>query len=220
MKSLVALFAATALVSPAFAQNVVMQEMQKNHRGQAATLAGKPILLHTGRPITQADKQQVMASAARLYPIRLTGARGTAKPQSTVSTTPTVVTISPTQMYQNGYVNTEAYQPYFNAGLNEFLFMPGQSSYLDFQIITKANTTYVLTYKVNSITKNPQFTILPAFLYLNTIYGAQTFNGNVGNNEFVYAFISSIAGEAIVTIYSPNATWEFTSCEITAMPIN
>jgi len=73
MKSLTALLVAAALILPAFAQNValhpnpVLQDAQKRHTGPIAILAIKPILLHTGKPLTQNDKQLLLASTIILY---------------------------------------------------------------------------------------------------------------------------------------------------------
>src|SRR5271157_165989 len=73
MKNLAALLVTVALVSPAISQNApvhlntALQETQKRHPGPYATPAFKPILLHTGKPITPNDKAQLVASALKMY---------------------------------------------------------------------------------------------------------------------------------------------------------
>ena len=67
MKSFVAFFMAAALVTPAFAQNMTLQEMQKKHSATAVKLAGNPAILHTGKPLTLADKQLIQEFVADSY---------------------------------------------------------------------------------------------------------------------------------------------------------
>jgi hypothetical protein len=63
----------------------------------------------------------------------------------------------------------------------------------------------------------PQFTLLGAFGGPPPV---QTFTGNMGSNEFAYAFVSSTSGDVAVEMLSPNSSWQFLSCEITATPLN
>jgi hypothetical protein len=221
MKNLTTLFVALALVTPAFAQNPALQEIQKNRKGTVVTPAVKPVLLHTGKPITQNDKIQLHASVVKAYSAKMPGMKIKMQPQETAAPTATSATISPSHMFQNGLAVTEANAPlYVNMDLNEFMFSPGETSYLDFIFTVQANMTYALTFKVSSFTQNPQFTIFPSLPSKGAATGSETFTGSYGNDEFAYAFVSNSAGIMYVTVYSPNVYWTFTSCEITATPIS
>ncbi|MGA3162084.1 MAG: hypothetical protein ABSC77_12785 [Terracidiphilus sp.] len=224
MKSFVAVFVAAALVIPAFAQNMTLQEMQKKHSATAVKLAGKPVLLHTGKPITQADKQLIAASANKSITYKAPGVKTTGMKQPAAVIPPAKVTLTPTQMYQSGYVDTEALSPYFNAELKEYMFSPYTTSivtsYLLFDINVQPGYTYVLTMKLHSDSQYPSYILNDASAYYPPGNTPPTFAGQQGDTEFAYAFVAQMAGLSYISIYSPNAYWTFESCEITATPVN
>jgi hypothetical protein len=220
MKALSALLVAVALICSAIAQNSTQKGMQLHRQTPTTVPAVKPILLHTGKPITQTDKQQLRASVIKSYAVKSSGAKGTMKPQQTAAPAARTVTLTWSSMFQNGFVDTEWNNPYVNSELSQITFSPGESSYLDFIFVATANTTYTMTFKVNAWTQNPQYTILPSYPPGNSPNGSETFAGNTGNDEFAYSFVSNAAGILIVSLYSPNAYWTFGSCEVMATPIN
>src|SRR5271157_3297694 len=108
MKNLAALLVTVALVSPAISQNApvhlntALQETQKRHPGPYATPAFKPILLHTGKPITPNDKAQLVASALKMHAANMPVQKSWQKSNIKVTdTTPTLTQalITPTQMF-------------------------------------------------------------------------------------------------------------------------
>jgi hypothetical protein len=221
MKNLAMLLLAVAIVTPALAQNPGLNQMQRNRVRQTVAPAVKPILLHTGRPITPDQKRQVQVSAATSYGARFPGVNSRMKPQVTSAPTARTVTLSWSSMFQTGFVDTEWNNPsYVNPELSQITFGPGESSYIDFIFVATANTTYTMTFKVNAFTQNPQYTILPSLPPGNGPNGSETFAGNNGNDEFAYSFVSDAAGILIVSLYSSNAYWVLDSCEIMATPIS
>lgn len=222
MKTLAALLVAVAFIPSVLAQNAALQEVQNNRKGPVVVPATKPILLHTGRPITQNDKNQLLASVMKTHALKSPGPKGTMKTQQVAAPAATTVTITPSQMFQIGFVATELIAPtYVNPELNEFMFAPGESSYLRIDIQVKANTTYVLTFKANSLSPNPNFTLWAATSTPGEENNAESFVGVAGpNNEFAYAFVSNSTGVMSVNVNSSNANWVFTSCEISAIPVN
>ena len=65
MKKLAALLVAVALVSPAFAQKLTFQGTHPKPKLATVAPASRPVLLHTGRPITPDQKRQLMASVTK-----------------------------------------------------------------------------------------------------------------------------------------------------------
>jgi len=224
MKSFVAFFMAAALVTPAFAQNMTLQEMQKKHSATAVKLAGNPAILHTGKPLTLADKQLIAASANKSITFKSPRVKPAWMKQPAAIFPPAKVTITPMQMYQSGYVDTEATQTYFNAELKEYMFSPNTtstvSSLLQFDINVQPGYTYVLTMKLHSDSQFPRYVLYDESISYGPGSAPPTFVGQQGDTEFAYAFVAQTAGPSFITIYSPNVTWTFESCEITATPIN
>jgi hypothetical protein len=221
MKNLVALVVGFAIAAPALAQNLESMQMQRNRVRQTVVPAVKPILLHTGRPITPEQKRELQISAAKSYGARLPGANPRMTPQVNSAPAARTVTLSWPSMFQNGFVDTEWNNPsYVNPELSQITFGPNQSSYIDFIFVATANTTYTMTFKVNAFSQNPQYTILPSLPPGNGPNGTETFTGNTGNDEFSYSFVANASGILIVTLYSSNAYWVFDSCEIIATPIS
>jgi hypothetical protein len=105
MKKLLALLAAVALVSPAFTQKAAFQGTHPRPKPPIVAPAITPILLHTGKPITLDQKQQLMVSAIKSFAVN----RTVQKPPAPASAS----TITPNQMYKKGVVDAIAYAPYF-----------------------------------------------------------------------------------------------------------
>jgi len=224
MKSFVAFFVAAALVTPAFAQNMTLQEMQQKHSVTAVKLAGKPVLLHTGKPISQADKLQIQAAANKSITSLPPGARNAGASHMAAAFPPSKVTITPAQMYVSGYVNTVANQMYVNAELKQYLFEPNPStlvnSSLQFDINVQPNTTYVLTFKVHTAVNAPKFQLYDDSQYYGPGQSLPSFTGTPGDSEFAYAFVPQSGGQIGIMIFSTNAEWQLVSCEVTATPVN
>ncbi|MGA3262885.1 MAG: hypothetical protein ABSC47_02440 [Terracidiphilus sp.] len=223
MKSFTALLVAVALVCPAFAQNVALQqkaalqEIQKRLKGPVVSPAFKPILLHTGKPITQNDKAQLVASAVKMYAATMPAQKPWQKSNIKATDTEPTVTqaiITPSQMFQGDLVIAEASMPIFvSPGTNSLKFVPDETSALDIFFAAKPNMSYILTFKVNSQSPNPQFRV-------GGNGSLEISNGSAGSNEFAIALVSNITGTIDVNLFSHNAYWNFESCEITGTPIN
>ncbi len=224
MKTIPALLVAAALISTAFAQNVALhpnpalQDAQKRHPGPIAIQAIKPILLHTGKPISANDKTQLVLSAKKMYAANMPVQKSWQKPNiKATDTTPTItdVIITPTQMFQKDLIVGQAYSPVFvSPGDNELLFGHSISSNLVVTFTAKANMIYTIAFKVNALSANQQFTIA------DSAGNGTSFTGSVNSNEFAYAVVASSAGSFSIQLYSLSDEWLFNSCEITATPIN
>ncbi len=224
MKMLAALLVAVALVSPAFAQKLTFQGTHPRPKVAVVAPASKPVLLHTGKPITPDQKKQLMESAIKAFAVNRTVQKIPAPASAT--------TITPSQMYKKGVVDAIVYAPYFvgfgpdagsNVGQAGITFYaenllkdsPGLGSSLDLVVYVQPNTVYVLKIQVNvevAYSQQSQLSIAPEA-------GAtppQTFPLSSGLNEFAYAFVSNSAGQINVVIRSPDAIWAFESCEITS----
>ena len=221
MKTLPALLVAVALISPAFAQNTALQEIQKHLKGPVVSPAFKPILLHTGKPITQSDKAQLQVSAAKTYAAKAPAMKARMRTQQTAPPAPMQAIITPAQMFQGDLVIASADRPEsINPGFNELRFFPNVSSFLDIFFAAKANMTYTLSFKVSAPFSNPQYTISSGSPQQVTLSSTQTFTGTDGSSEFAIALVSNNAGTIEVGLFSTNAMWDFESCEIIGTPIN
>jgi hypothetical protein len=211
MKKLSALLVAVALFTPAFVQVAKPQVIEKKPAPAVQHMTVKPLLLHTGKPLTAQEKLQQLASLTKKSPQVIK-----------VSTTPT---ITPGNMYISGVVMPRAMGPFvvdFNSG-GVLQFNPGSASNLILYIEAQPNTAYMLAITVSSTAANPQYTAETGVMNmtipgLNTV--PETFTGSKGTTEFAYAFISSGSTSIPVTIYSPNAMWSFVKCEITSASTN
>jgi hypothetical protein len=207
MKMLVSLLVAVTLVSPAFAQKIVLQGNPPKPKINAVAPAAKPVLLHTGKPITQDQKRQLLASAIQAYTAKLPA--GQKKPQVTsVSTTP--ITISPDQLLVNGFFAWGAFP--FSISPGVITFNSGSSSNLIFVVTASPNTAYTLTIKVHAYAQNPQFVLTAG----EPTAPQTTEGGNQGENEIAYALVSNSTGTIPVTMYSSNSMWNFESAELTS----
>jgi len=225
MKMLTALLVAVALLSPAFAQKSAVQGTYPRPKPQFVAPAITPILLHTGKPVTQNDKQQLLTSVIKTYSAKIP-AKNFKGWTAAVSAAPTVLT--PDNMSVNGVAYGVAQLPLeVNHGDSDISFLPqsalsyrGLVSSLYFGITVQANTAYMIIPKVfftSNDVQYPQFTLLGDF---GGSLPAQTFTGSMGSNEFAYAFVSSNTGAVAVEMFSPNSAWMFLSCEIIATPLN
>ncbi len=222
MKTLPALLVAVALISPAFAQNTALQEIQKHLKGPVVSPAFKPILLHTGKPITQSDKAQLQVSAAKTYAAKAPAMKARMRTQQTAPPAPMQAIITPSQWSsQNGLVLLAATAPgWVSPSVNMLQFNSDKSSYLTIVFVVEANMTYTFTWKVNDFSSNPQFTILTGLPGDSSVSNSETFTGSDISSEFAYALVASHGGVITVSLYSPNTIWEFESCEIIGTPIN
>jgi hypothetical protein len=208
MKMLTALLVAVALASPAFAQKMTVPATSKSKLHTVAP-AAKPLLLHTGKPLTANDKHQFLATLIKTSPA------GTRKPQ-VASAPPSTITLSPGQVSQgNAYLIMEN-PGYVDTTHNEFQINVGDRSNVSFVIAGQPNTAYLLAVKVTAVYANPQFTIYTGTLGTDTPITSENFTGSQGDNEFAYGVVSNSAGNILITIYSANSLWSFDNCEITS----
>jgi hypothetical protein len=217
MKMLTALLVAVALLSPAYAQKVTFQGTHPRPAVAMVAPATKPLLLHTGKPITPDQKRQLLATAIQQYAAGKRTTRDNAKTNNAAPpANPTVLTFD--MMNKDGVGGAIANFPQsvnFPAGY--LLFQPGASSNLTIFVDMQPNTAYVLLIKLwfLSTAQNPQLTLSPAF---GGATPPQTFAASPGNNEFAYSFISSGTGQTAIAMSSPNSAWSFISCEISSLP--
>jgi hypothetical protein len=215
MKMLTALLLAVALVSPAFAQKPAFQGTHPRPKPVIVAPASKPVLLHTGKPITSDQKRQLAMTVARASAPK--GSAGTMKVMDFTQSAGTTV-ITPDQLSVNGAYAMAA-NPYLVNGANGlFDFGSGASSNLTIQVPVNSNTVYVLVFKVDlEFLPNLQMVVSTGSeMNPGAVQNVETFNGSGGKNEFAYAFTANSTGEIPVTIYSPNSHWSFWSCEISS----
>ena len=211
MKKLTALFVAVALVSPAFAQKTAFQGTHPRPKLATVAPASKPVLLHTGKPITPDQKRQLAMTVARASAPK--GSTGTMQIKNlTQSAGSTVLTAE--QTFMNG-ASMESNNPYeVNEYVGFLTFTPGNTHTLTIFVPVNQNTIYTLAIKVQvGPSQNPQMTIVSQG---NSVQNSETLSLSVGDNEFAYAFATNSAGSSMVTLYSPNSSWAFESCEITS----
>ena len=227
MKMLTALLLAVALVSPAFAQKLnpafasktTFQGTHPRPKPVIVAPASKPVLLHTGRPITPDQKRQLMASVAKGASTR--PPMGAAKVSNSVLSSELNM-LTPDQLYVNG-----AYIFAQGARIDQFdgilSFPPGPDGFMVLNVTVKANTAYTLLMKMSIDEETLILPNTPSEITISTYSGLnpgtglnapQTFNAPKGENEFAYSFVANSAGNLPITIYSPNAYWSFESCEI------
>jgi hypothetical protein len=208
MKKLTALFVAVALFSPAFAQKMAVPATSKSKLHVVAP-AAKPLLLHTGKPLTQNDKRQFLATLIKTAPT------GTRKPQ-VASAPPSTITLTPGQVSQGNVYLIMENPGYVDATHSEFQINPGDKSNVSFVIAGQPNTAYYLAVKVSTYSTAPQFTIYTGTLGTDVPITSENFTGSAGDNEFAYGVVSNSAGNILITIYSANAYWSFDNCEVTS----
>lgn len=207
MKKFAAFLIAVALLNPAFAQKPTPQLTSPISKLHTVTPAAKPLLLHTGMPLTANDKKQFLAAVIKTVPASVRKPQASSAPPSTITLTPTQTSQGNTYLIlQNpGYVN-------FSDG--EFRFINSNSSMLIFIINTQPNTAYLLATQVNI---QDYAVNSPAhFIAMASDNNPETFTAAKGNNEFAYGIVSNSTGYLMVMISSYDSTWSFTKCEITS----
>jgi len=209
MKKFTALLIAVAFFVPAFAQKPATQFTRIKTNLHVVAPATKPLLLHTGRPLTRIDKQQFLATLVKSSP------SGSTKPQMATSS-PSIILLSPSQVSQGNAWLVMENPAYVDVPHNEFQFNNSASSNITFIINAQPNTAYLLAIKVDAVWQNPQFTIYTGQPYGGAMTNAETFTGVMGLNEFAYGITSNSAGYIEATIYSASSPWSFTNCEITS----
>jgi hypothetical protein len=226
MKNFAILLVTVALIVPAFAQKLTFQGTHPKPKLATVAPASKPLLLHTGKPITPDQKRQLMATVTKGSATR--PPMGIAKVSNSVLSAELSM-LTPDQLYVNG-----AYIDAFGARIDQYdgvlAFQPtgttSITSSLVLNVTVKANTAYTLLMKVSVSgatllppnNPGPEITI-STYQGSNSSVGInapQTFNANMGENEFAYSFVSNSAGNLPITIYGPNSYWSFLSCEITS----
>ena len=212
------LLLAVACVVPAMAQQAPFLGTHPKMKPAIVAPASKPSLLHTGKPITQDQKLQLVATA-----IKASAARTSAAPRKSSNPGPQAapVTITPDQLYQPGVLAAVGYNPMEidqESGLINF--QSGASSNMTFIVQVSPNTAYMLVAKVYVVNgpANAQFTICTVAANshgCNPDY-SENAPGVQGNDELAYSFVSNSTGAIEVSIFSPNATWDFLSAEVTS----
>jgi hypothetical protein len=222
MKTLAALLVAAALVAPAVAQNDVGKELQKKQKIATVAPAVKPILLHTGKPITQDDKKQLLASVIKAYAAKAQGGKSKTNAKGAASPAATSVLLTPKKMSKADFVYTFAnnvlYLGYTDVGdvLQMGATSGGTLSDLSFVLLVNPNTAYTLTFTVagnGAGTGNGTFKIVDGHYPEQTVAGVKN-----ESTEIAYAFVSDSSGTAVVSV-SSSQPWSFTSCEIVATPL-
>jgi hypothetical protein len=226
MKKLAALLVAVALFSPAFAQKITFQGTHPKPKLATVAPASKPVLLHTGKPITPDQKRQLMISVTKGAAPRTLA--GPAKVSNSVLSSELNL-LTPDQLYVNG-----AYIDAYGARIDQYdgvlAFGPGgptlaNPSSMVINVTVKPNTAYTLLIKMSIIGAFQLPPNTPGGITISTYSGAksvgglnapQTFNAPQGENEFAYSFVANSAGNLPITISSPDLSWSFESCEITS----
>jgi len=208
MKKFAVLLVAITFSVPAVAQKTTPQFNRAKSNLHFVAPAAKPLLLHTGKPLTQTEKNQFLAALIKTAPA------GTSKPQMN-STQPSAILLSPSQISQGGAWFVMENPGYVDVPHSEFQFNNSASSNMTFIVSAQPNTAYLLAIKVNAVWANPQFTIYTGQPYGGAITNTETFAGVQGSNEFAYGVVSNSAGYIEVTIYS-SSLWSFTNSEITS----
>jgi hypothetical protein len=211
MKKVTALLVAVALVSPAFAQKITFQGTHPRPKPVIVAPASKPVLLHTGKPLTLDQKKQLVAAVYKAS-LPKSSSGNTQVKDLTQSAGTTVLTAE--QTFMNG-ASMEADSPdQVNEYVGFLTFWPGDAHKLIIFVPVNQNTIYTLAIRVQvSSGQNPQMTIVSQG---NSVMNSETVNLSVGENEFAYAYATNSTGSSMVTLSSPNSYWSFESCEITS----
>jgi hypothetical protein len=206
-----------------------------------AQLAVQPILLHTGNKITDVDRAQLRDAVTKAYVAKQGKANPTeakapaAKADAEAGPSqPQLWTLSPAQPFEGNkgsMLDMTFVQPRMEQlSAKMLLFDPGPASYLMLSIDAHADTTYVVTfhllsnYAPNDRIEDAQFWITPGLVPVPASAGlierSMAFPGPTnGADDAAYAFIAEGSGPLYFTLYSPNAVWNFLSCDIEATPM-
>lgn len=214
MKQLSVLLLAVALVSPAYAQKPTPQLTRAISKLHIVAPAAKPMLLHTGKPLTQIDKEQFLTAVMKAAPAGM-------KNRQSFPAQPSTINLTPSQ-YIQGYAHMVLSNPdYVASGPEGIDFRAGSERNIAFLINVQPNTAYLLDIKVDVIDSLAHFTIgVDSGITSNsTISNPETFAGIYGINEFAYGVVSNSEGTIVITMYSPDIyMWSFINCEITSRP--
>ncbi|MGA3161071.1 MAG: hypothetical protein ABSC77_07620 [Terracidiphilus sp.] len=209
MKQLAALLVTVALAVPAFAQKPNPQFTQAISKLHIVAPAAKPLLLHTGKPLTQNDKNQFLAALIKTAPASTRKHQESAAP-------PSITTLSPSQLSQGNAYFILMNPSYVDITHGEVQFLYASTSNMLFVITAQPNTAYLLAIKVNAVYPATHFTIYTGASNGGPTTNPDTFAGSQGDNEFAYGVVSNSTGHILVTIYSADSFWSFTNCEITS----
>jgi len=211
MKMLTALLVAVALISHAFAQKMTVPPPQKIKLHPMAP-AAKPLLLHTAKPLTQNDKNQLLASAIKAYAAKLPA--GAMMPQMNLAPK-NAITLTPSHFSQDN-VHLVLYNPaYVDIANDMFQFSNSPTSSLMLVVNAQPNTAYYFAFKVSPVTGGNTYTIYTGD-YLAPQF-SENFTGSQGNDEFAFAVVSNSSGTLLVSIYSADTEWNFINCEVTSV---
>ena len=186
-------------------------------KAPAATLAHNLVVLHTGKPLSEAEKRDFFAKT--MLQFRGPAPKPGARPTST-QTTPQVQSISPTQMYTNGF-NAQCYNISWFPALQEVAVSGGTESYIILAVDVQPNTMYLVTVKAHVYSSSAQFAISPVSGLTEKVTNmhGQTVNvvGNATNGtdtEFAFAFDTTNSGVAAFNISLSNGWWTFSGAEL------
>jgi hypothetical protein len=233
MKKALFLVLTAILCAPAFGQ---VRYQGLHPRPQAPTVfpAHEPIILVTGRPITEADKQQLIVKAKNAFRGAPAG-KGGAAPQNLpivksfqLASSPSgTASITPDQMV-SGNLSAVAYGVAMWDPVDGILGMAlGHLNYMIFSMNVNPNTLYVLTVKVITGTSAPVFTMQACEKDGQTVnmFPPQTVNGTPFKDppgavsEISYAFDSTGTGSVNIEVSSSNSGWGFLGAELIASPM-
>ncbi|MGD0294887.1 MAG: hypothetical protein ABSB30_13635 [Terracidiphilus sp.] len=209
MKQLAAVLVAVAFCVPAIAQNTTPQESHPLSNLHIVAPAAKPLLLHTGKPLTLSDKKQFLAAILKTSP----------EGSKTLSPSADTITLTPGHISQGIAYLVMEYPKLVDIPNNEVLFSNVTASKLDFILNAQPNTAYLLAMQVNAQAAAftiPHFTVSTGSSISGSHTNSEIVAGSKGDNEFAYGVVSNSEGKIVVTIYSTDTLWSFLTCEITS----
>jgi hypothetical protein len=228
MKTLFALLVAIVLFSPAFAQKVTLPPgIRPKPPANLVAPATKPIILHTGKPITQDQVHQLLESSIQKYE----AGKITSKQFANLKyyyVDPIVFNLD--MMHKDGVAFAAAINPMyvdFEPGGSIF-FKHGAANNLTFFVKVQPDTAYTLVMKLNPENWPEKFTFSPASggsapSETITVTESDIENDPVTSANYVdivYSFVSDSTGITAIVLYSPNAEqWAFISCQLSSVSI-
>jgi hypothetical protein len=220
MKKFAAMLVAVTFFLPAFAQKTAFQGTHPIPKASIKAPVSKPILLHTGKPITEAEKKQLVASVIKANPIK--APVGKINIPIALPSANTTILLTPDNMNLNGVAYVELNKPNrVDYGNGNILLDPFTSN-IGIIFNVQPNTAYVLVtrlfFQSSSSQQSLKFTIWSDSTIGN--FPAEELNLSQGPNEVAYAFVSNSAGTVNIGMSSSNASWNFLSCEITPTPMH
>jgi hypothetical protein len=221
MKKIVVLLVAFAFAGLACAETPKAVSHAKP-RPPLVLPAEKPVLLHTGKPITAEDKKHVVEEVEKAHSAKNTTKKTTSK-TAAPQTTPAPNTLTPTLMFINNVGDAVGYGiAEFDAYDGAALFNTGLSGSMQIYVDVNPNTIYTMVFKVYTYGPNQKFNVTPE---PPKTYPEPT-NANTqiltttgpNDNEFVYSFISDSTGQSMIMLTS-QTPWEWNSVEISSTPL-